>query len=425
MPKKGYKSVPWLFQKEIEIPEEWEIRKAKDISKKISVGIATSTTKYIVDEKGIPLLRNQNIHENRIDIEDLQYISKEFAQKNSSKQIHEGDIISTRTGYVGRSAVVLPEMNGWQTFTTLIITPNIKIITSSYLCIFLNSRNAKKQYTFFQAGSSQQNLNAGEISNVLVLFPPLPEQQQIASILSNVDHLIQNTEKLIEKTTRLKKGLMQKLLTRGIGHTKFKKVPWWFGKTIEIPEEWEDYRIGEIVKFEGGSQPERINFRFQPTKDYIRLIQIRDFKTDQYQTYIPINSTKKFFTKEDIMIGRYGPPNFQILRGLDGAYNVALIKAIPTKTTKNYLYYFLKQKTLFKIIDSLATRTAGQNGIELDILRRLPFPLPPKEEEQQIASILSNTDKKIQSYERYKEKLQRLKKSLMQKLLTGEVRVAV
>ena len=135
--------VPWLFKKEIEIPEEQEIRKAKDISKKISVGIATSTTKYIVTEKGIPLLRNQNIHENRIDIEDLQYISKEFAQENSSKQIHEGDIISTRTGYVGRSAVVLPEMNGWQTFTTLIITSNIKIITSSYLCRFLNSRLKK------------------------------------------------------------------------------------------------------------------------------------------------------------------------------------------------------------------------------------------------------------------------------------------
>jgi type I restriction enzyme S subunit len=148
------------------------------------------------------------------------------------------------------------------------------------------------------------------------------------------------------------------------------------------------------------------------------MIQIRDFKTDHYQTYIPINSTKKFFKKEDIMIGRYGPPNFQILRGLEGAYNVALMKAIPTKTGKNYLYYFLKQKTIFNIIDSLAKRTAGQDGVELDVLRRLPFPLPPKEEEEKIATILSNVDNLIESTEKVITHSKKVKKGLMQKLLT-------
>ena len=55
-------------------------------------------------------------------------------------------------------------------------------------------------------------------------MPPLPEQQQIVSIISNVDDTIQKTDQIIEQTQRLKKGMMQKLLTKGIGHKKFKKV---------------------------------------------------------------------------------------------------------------------------------------------------------------------------------------------------------
>ena len=80
----------------------------------------------------------------------------------------------------------------------------------------------------------------------MVAVPPLPEQKQIASILSNVDDTLQKTNQIIEQTQRLKKGMMQKLLTRGIGHTKFKKVDWGFGKEIEIPEEWELRKLNEL-----------------------------------------------------------------------------------------------------------------------------------------------------------------------------------
>ena len=74
-------------------------------------------------------------------------------------------------------------------------------------------------------------------------IPLLPEQQKIASILSGVDALIESTQKVIEKTERLKKGLMQKLLVSGIKHTKFKKVQTHFGKYKKIPEKWESVTI--------------------------------------------------------------------------------------------------------------------------------------------------------------------------------------
>ena len=70
------------------------------------------------------------------------------------------------------------------------------------------------------------------------------------------------------------------------------------------------------MKFEGGAQPPKEYFINEEKEGYIRLIQIRDYKTDNYLTYIPIDMARKFCTEDDIMIGRYGPPIFQILKGL-------------------------------------------------------------------------------------------------------------
>lgn len=199
----------------------------------------------------------------------------------------------------------------------------------------------------------------------------------------------------------------------------YKLVKWHFGKYEEIPIDWEDKKIDDMIKFEGGSQPPRVHFVFQPIEGYVRMIQIRDFKTNRFPTYILKKDARKFFTKDDIMIGRYGPPNFQILRGLEGAYNVALIKVIPQNMLeKDYLYYFLKQKKFFLLMDSLGQRTAGQDGVELDVLKKLSFPLPPKKERLKIISILSNVDNLIQSYDKVIASTKLLKRGFMQQFLT-------
>jgi type I restriction enzyme S subunit len=155
----------------------------------------------------------------------------------------------------------------------------------------------------------------------------------------------------------------------------------------------------------------------------VRLIQIRDYKTDAYATYIPHKLAKKFCTADDVMIGRYGPPIFQILRGLEGAYNVALIKATPSKeVSKDYLFYFLNQKSLFNLIDRLSRRTSGQTGVDLDALREFEFPLPPLEEQQAICDVLKTWDKAIKTIEKLISAKVELKKGLRQQLLTGKKR---
>ena len=85
-----------------------------------------------------------------------------------------------------------------------------------------------------------------------------------------------------------------------------------FGGPVDNPKKLKIGKIGDICTFEGGSQPPRSTFVFEPREGYVRLIQIRDYKTDEYITYIPQKLARKFCRTDDIMIGRYGPPIFQI-----------------------------------------------------------------------------------------------------------------
>jgi type I restriction enzyme S subunit len=93
------------------------------------------------------------------------------------------------------------------------------------------------------------------------------------------------------------------------------------------------------------------------------------------------------------MIGRYGPPIFQILQGIKGAYNVALMKAIPHGIEKEFMRAYLKRDELLKYLEHFQQRTAGQAGIEMDKLRSYPCPLPPVEEQLRYVEFVRQADK--------------------------------
>lgn len=156
--------------------------------------------------------------------------------------------------------------------------------------------------------------------------------------------------------------------------------------------------IRDICVFIGGSQPPKSEFVYKEKPGYIRLIQTRDRLNDDFITFIPKESTKKLCDKSDILIGRYGPPIFQVFRGFSGVYNVALMKAIPKEgVDKDYLYYFLKQKSILKYVESMSIRTGGQTGVEVDSLYDYPVNLPQIEYQKKVAKFLKHLDKKIEN----------------------------
>ena len=106
-------------------------------------------------------------------------------------------------------------------------------------------------------------------------------------------------------------------------------------------------------------------------------------------------------------------PIFQILRGIKGAYNVALMKAIPKKDTdNNYLYYFLNQKSLFEYVNALSPRTGGQTGVDVFMLKKYPINFSELSIQKQIAKVLSDLDAKIEVNNQINQQLEAMAKTL-------------
>ena len=205
----------------------------------------------------------------------------------------------------------------------------------------------------------------------------MERQKEIVASLQKVETLIKVRQQQLQKLDELVKARFVEL----------------FGDPILNQKQFPVYRMDEVVEFQGGSQPDKKFFEYEPTDDNIRLIQIRDYKTDKFITYIPRAMAKRFCTADDIMIGRYGPPIFQILQGIEGSFNVALMKATPKKGNKEFVRQFLKQECLLDYLEGMSKRTAGQDGIQMDKLKAYPFPLPPVELQNQFEKFANQVDK--------------------------------
>lgn len=209
----AYADAPELYKETVLgwVPREWEVVTWGDACEKVIVGIATSTTKFFT-KKGVPLIRNQNIKENELNIDDLLYITEGFSKINKTKRLEEGDILSIRTGYPGLSCLVPKSMAGSQTFTTLISRAK-KEFNPQLLVYFINSEFGRKQIFNLQAGGAQQNLNVSWLSLLKIFKISIKEQEAMVIKINHLYTQRETEESYLQKLQTLKKGLMQDLLT--------------------------------------------------------------------------------------------------------------------------------------------------------------------------------------------------------------------
>ena len=239
-------------------------------------------------------------------------------------------------------------------------------ILPSYLGVILTSDEVLTQVKTFVKGTTNYSaIRGNDFLEVEIPLPSLEEQIVITAQIEKQKAIIEGADLVL--------------------------------KNWEVPEEKFNnpngksaYLMSDVCKFVGGSQPPKELFIHEPNEEYVRLIQIRDFKSNDNETYVPKNSVYRFFNEDDIMIARYGPPIFQILRGMSGAYNVALMKAIPNENfvLKDYLYYYLQNPAIQKFVVDNSQRTAGQSGVNLEYLYTYRVLLPNKIEQAKLVEEL-------------------------------------
>lgn len=157
-------------------------------------------------------------------------------------------------------------------------------------------------------------------------------------------------------------------------------------------------KIGEVCNFQGGTQPPKNEWKNEMEPNYVRMLQIRDF-TQGKEKHIEFVKDSKKLNKckaDDILIGRYGASVGKILTGLEGAYNVAIIKTVPDETRihKRYLYYFLLNPRFQNFISNIGGRAAQQGFNKEDISDYKLF-LPSLSDQLHIANLLSKAESLI------------------------------
>ena len=304
--------------------------------------------------------------------ESNEYIS-EFARKKA-RIVKENAIFVTCIGSIGKIGIA---GSGEYAFNQQInvIIPNEKV---------------RSKYLAYNLYFNKSKLVA--IANAPVV--PIINKSQFGDFIINIDTDINKQDKAIEVLDKLTKIIQQRkneiMYLDNLIKARFVEM---FGNPYNNEKNFPMMTVADVIEFTGGAQPDKKYFEYKPTEDNIRLIQIRDYKTDNYITYIPKMMAKRFCDADDIMIGRYGPPIFQILKGIEGSYNVALMKATPKMGNKEFIRYFLKQECLFNYLDGLSQRTAGQSGIDMPALKSYPFPYPPLELQEEFEKFSKQVNK--------------------------------
>jgi len=329
-------------------------------------------------------------------------------------------IVVGRKGTIG--AINWSEDNFWPIDTTYFVRVIGNDVDLRWLYYKLTSLSLSK----LNMATGTPGLNRDLVYKQVIPLPSLPEQKKIAEILTTVDQGIEKVDEAIQRTQRLKKGLMQELLTRGIGHKEFK------GTEIgRIPEDWKITRLGEIGELERGK------FAFRPRNDprfyggNFPFIQTGDISEAngiirKYSQTLNEDGFKisKLFKKGTIVISIAGNIGDVGILDFDSCFpdSIVGIKANSEKTNHLFLMYLLQK---FKSgLDSIAPRSTQKN-INLGILETFKLPLPSLPEQQKIAGILSTVDERLELLRKRKERLKRTKKGLMNDLLNGKRRVRV
>lgn len=383
---------------------EWEEKVLSKISNAIFDG-SHQTPNYI--ENGIPFFSVENL----VSGNKNKFISrKDYKIATNKNKPEKGDILITRIGKIGFSAIVEWDYE-FSIYVTLACIKSSKHFNSYYLHSYFQSSAYQKEIlskSLLNAVPCKINMN--ELRETKVLLPNLNEQQKIASCLSSLDEMIAAQGQKLDLLKDHKKGLMQKLFPQ-----EGEKVPKYRFKEFEKDGEWVEMTINQVFgSFSGGTPNTSKKEYYGGGIPFIRSAEIDKEETELSLTKEGLkNSSAKLVNKGDLLVALYGANSGETaISKIDGAINQAIL-CLQSEYSNAFIYNFLtlrKNWIVSKFIQG------GQGNLSGNIIKSISIPFPSPKEQQKIASCLSSLDALITAQTEKIEQLKLHKKGLMQGL---------
>lgn len=384
------------------IPEDWEVKRLKEVCK-INQGLQIAISKRFTEQVK----------------DSFFYITNEFLKVNSNKRYFvkkptksvicdKNDILMTRTGNTGQ---VVTNVEGvfHNNFFKIKYSNEIN---KDFLVYFLRFPTTQNLILVYAGTSTIPDLNHSDFYRLQIPLPPLPEQKKIAEILSTWDKCIELTEKLIAQKQRLKKSLMQKLLT---GKVRFKEFE---------NEEWKEVKLGDLGKIQTGNTPSKRNKTFwNGTFNWVTADDMNEkYITNTIQKLTALGYGQARVVKSDsVLVTCIASIGKNALTKIETGFNQQINSITPNKNyCAEFIYYLIEfnSQKLLAFAGSGALRIINKQTFMM-----IKFNFPSLPEQEKIASVLSKCDLEIENLEQQLKSQKEQKKGLMQVLLTGKVRV--
>jgi type I restriction enzyme S subunit len=208
-PREG-ETRPRLRFPEFQDAGEWEEISLGSRFDPIRNGFVGTATPYYTSSEGVRYLQGRNIKKGRIEADSLIHITHGFHDKQRKSHLKEGDILMVQSGHVGECAVVSVEFAGCNCHALIILSPK-ENLSSEFFTYYFYSPIGESAIFQITTGNTIKHILASELKTLPVHVPGLPEQQRIASCLSNLDALITAETQKLKALKTQKKGLMQQL----------------------------------------------------------------------------------------------------------------------------------------------------------------------------------------------------------------------
>jgi type I restriction enzyme, S subunit len=361
----------------------------------------------------VPALSANNVEMGKINFSKECYFGSDALYKKwmTKGNIQKGDVILTTEAPLGNVALIPDERRYILSQRVILIRANSSNLCNDYLSHYLMSEFFQNLMRQQSSGTTATGIQRAKLEPLPISFPTSKiEQKQIAAVLSSIDRAIAQTEALIAKQQRIKTGLMQDLLTKGIDENgnirseethEFKDSP--LGR---IPVEWKVETIGRIASLQRGHdiiESDLIPGQY-PVIASSGIIGFHNISTS---------------SSPNVVVGRKGSiGNIHYIETDFWAHDTSLFVTNFFGNLEKYVYYLF----LYLKLEKYGTKS-GSPSLNRNDVHPLKVGLPSPSEQKQITKIISEVDKFIIILNKELNKFKHKKTGLMQDLLTGKVRV--
>lgn len=383
------------------IPSSWSVKKISEVAV-VTMGASPSSTSYNDDKIGLPLIQGNADCANR-------KTKPRIYTSEITKKCKVGDIIMTVRAPVG----AISKSNHVACIGRGVCAIDSKINNEFLYQSLVYHENS---WGKLSQGSTFEAVSGSDIKGFKISVPPLKEQEKIAEILSTWDLAIEKQEQLIEKKKEFKKGLMQRLLS---GEVRFK----------EFTDKWKPLMIKDIANSISELNKADEELIVLSCTKYDGLVE--SLKYFGKQMFSDDTSKYKKIWKNDFAYATNHIEEGSI--GVQRICDVGLVSPMYTVfrvddeiVDIDYLFYLLKTERYISIYKSRMCASVDRRGsLRWPEFSKIKLILPSIEEQKRITEVLKSADKEIELLEKELEAIKLQKKGLMQRLLTGEVRVKV